>query len=77
MSTRERDYHFLHAELAELNNLLAMTPASAVIDRMSLEARKAQVQEELDANPFTAPVAGQRQPHLQWQTGSEPGGDRG
>ena len=51
MSTRERDYHFLHAELAELNNLLAMTPESAVIDRMSLEARKAQVQEELDATP--------------------------
>ena len=51
MSTRERDYHHLRSELAELNNLLSMTPESAVIDRMSLEYRKEQAQEELDANP--------------------------
>ena len=51
MSARERDYHFLRAELAELDKLLSMTPESAVIDRMSLKYRRSQVQAELDANP--------------------------
>ncbi len=51
MSSRERDYHFLRAELAELDKLLFMTPESAVIDRMSLKYRRSQVQAELDANP--------------------------
>ena len=51
MSTQERQYQFLRADLAELNNLLSMTPESAVIDRMSLEYRKSQVEAELEANP--------------------------
>ena len=51
MSIRERQYHELRAELAALEDLLSMTPEAAVIDRMSLEYRKAQVQEELEANP--------------------------
>ena len=51
MSARERDYHYLRAELAELSNLLSMTPESAVIDRMSLEYRRSQVEAELEANP--------------------------
>ncbi len=48
MSARERDYHFLRAELAELDRLLSMTPESAVIDRMSLKYRRSQVQAELE-----------------------------
>lgn len=44
-----RDFQFLHAELGELNQLLSMMPESAVIDRMSLEYRRAQVEEELAA----------------------------
>lgn len=51
MSAREREYNYLRAELAELDNLLSMTPKSAVIDRMSLEYRKSQVEAELEANP--------------------------
>ena len=51
MSISERQDHFLRAELAELDKLLSMTPESAVIDRMSLEYRRSQVQEELEANP--------------------------
>ena len=51
MSSQERQYHYLRAELAKLNDILAMTPESAAIDRMSLEYRKAQVEEELEANP--------------------------
>ena len=51
MTAREREYHHLRAELAELNKLLSMTPESAVIDRMSLEYRRSQVQAELEANP--------------------------
>ena len=51
MSIRERQYHHLRAELAELDSLLSMTPEEAVIDRLSLEYRRSQVKEELDANP--------------------------
>jgi hypothetical protein len=46
-----REYRFLRAEVAELDKLIAMTPESAVIDQMSLEYRRSQVQEELDAFP--------------------------
>ncbi len=51
MSARERDYRFLRAELGELDYLLSITPESAVVDRMSLQARRSQVVEELEANP--------------------------
>ena len=51
MNTREREYYYLNAELAELDNLLSMTPESAVIDRISLEYRKSQVEQELKDNP--------------------------
>ena len=51
MSAQERQYHYLRAELAELNNLLSMTPETAVLDRISLEYRKSQVEEELQSNP--------------------------
>ena len=51
MSAREREYYYLRAELAELDKLLSMTPESAVIDRMSLEYRRSQVEAELEANP--------------------------
>ena len=44
MSAQERQYHYLRAELAELNKLLTETPETAVIDRMSLEYRKSQVE---------------------------------
>ena len=49
MSAQERQYHFLRSELAELDKLLSATPESAVIDRMSLEYRRSQVQGDLDA----------------------------
>ena len=51
MSSREREYDFLLAELVELNRLLSMVPEAAVIDRISLEGRKEQVLFELDALP--------------------------
>ena len=51
MSAQERQYHYLRAELAELNKLLTETPETAVIDRMSLEYRKSQVEEELEDHP--------------------------
>ena len=51
MSAGERQYHFLRADLAKLDRLLSMTPASEVIDRMGLEYRRSQVQAELEANP--------------------------
>ena len=51
MSTLERRYQFLRTELAELDQLLSMTPESEVIDRRSLEYRRSQVQAELEANP--------------------------
>ena len=49
MSAQERQYEFLRADLAELNNLLSMMPESAVVDRMSLEYRRSQVEAELEA----------------------------
>ena len=45
-----RQYEWLRAELASLNELLATTPEEAVIDRMSLEYRKADVEAELAAS---------------------------
>lgn len=52
MSAKERRYQFLRADLAEINNLLSMTPESALIDRMSLEHRRSQVEEELADCPL-------------------------
>ena len=46
-----REYEWLRGDLAALNELLAMTPEEAVIDRMSLESRRSQVAEELAAYP--------------------------
>ena len=51
MSAKQRQYQHMRAELAELDKLLSMTPESAVIDRMSLEYRRSQVEAELEANP--------------------------
>ena len=51
MSAREREYHRLRADLDELDTLLSMTPESAVIDRISLEYRRSQVEHELKVNP--------------------------
>ena len=62
MSVQERQYQYLRAELAELDKLLAMTPESAAIDRMGLEYRRSQVEEELKANP--APVRWPATAHL-------------
>lgn len=42
-----REYEWLLSELSELDGLLATTPASAVIDRMSLASRRAEVAMEL------------------------------
>ena len=54
-----REYHHLRAQLDELDKLLAMTPESAVINRMSLEYRRSQVAEELETYPVPVrwPVA--------------------
>ena len=41
----------LLSQLAGLNELLAITPESAAIDRISLEYRKSQIEEELRLNP--------------------------
>lgn len=46
-----REYEWLRAELSTLNELLAETPEEAVIDRMSLESRKEDVEAELAAYP--------------------------
>ena len=46
-----REYENLLAQLGDINQFLAMLPASAVLDRASWEYRKQQVKEELDANP--------------------------
>ena len=51
MSTLERRYNHLWSELTELDNLLSLTPESAVIDRRSLEYRRSQVEAELKENP--------------------------
>lgn len=42
---------YLLAEISELERLLANTPESSVIDRISLQARKAQIEKELAAPP--------------------------
>ena len=54
-----QEYQYLHAELAELDGLLAMTPESAAITRMSLESRRSEVAEELATYPTPSrwPVA--------------------
>ena len=54
-----QEYQYLRAELAELDELLAMTPEGAVIDRMSLESRRTEVAEELATYPTPSrwPVA--------------------
>ncbi len=44
-----REYRFLRAELAELDGLLAMAPEDAIIDRMTLDSRRAEVAESLEA----------------------------
>lgn len=46
-----KEYQFLRAELGELERMLADLPASHVIERMSLEARKQDVEEELASQP--------------------------
>lgn len=50
MNIQER--HQLLAEKTSLERMLAGLPESSVIDRMSLEARKAKVEKELAAVPF-------------------------
>ena len=52
MNTQER--HQLLAEKTSLERMLAGLPESSVIDRMSLEARKAEVEEALAAAPTPA-----------------------
>ena len=49
-----REYQFLLADRAELDRLIAMTPESAVLARMSLESRRRQVVEELEV--FRVPL---------------------
>ena len=49
-----RNYRSLRSEVAELDKLIAMTPESAVIDRMSLESRRSRVQEELESYELPA-----------------------
>ena len=51
MSIKEKQYHYLQAELADLDRLLASTPASAAISRATLESRRAEVKAELERNP--------------------------
>ncbi len=45
------EYRALQSELGALEKLLAETPADHVIDRMSLESRKQDVEEELASQP--------------------------
>ena len=49
MNIKER--HQLLAEKLTLERMIANLPESSVIDRMSFEARKAEVEEELTATP--------------------------
>ncbi|MDE2668616.1 MAG: hypothetical protein OXI51_03055 [Chloroflexota bacterium] len=51
MSSRKREYERLHAELAELDRLIAATSEEAAINRATLEYRRSQVEEEIGANP--------------------------
>ena len=55
-----QEYSWLRSDLGELNRLIAMTPESAFIDRMSLERRRDKVAKELAAFPVPArwPVYG-------------------
>ena len=50
-AVNKREYQHLLADQAELDRLIAMTPESAIIDRMSLESRRQQVVEEIQAFP--------------------------
>ena len=47
-----QEYSWLRSDLGELDRLIAMTPESAFIDRMSLERRRAKVAKELAAFPI-------------------------
>ena len=55
-----QEYDWLRSDLAELDRLIAMTPESAIIDRMSMEYRREKVAKELAAFPVPArwPVHG-------------------
>ena len=55
-----QEYSWLRSDLGELNRLIATTPESAFIDRMSLERRRDKVAKELAAFPVPArwPVYG-------------------
>ena len=57
MNIKER--HQLLAEKLTLERMIANLPESSVIDRMSFEARKAEVEDELTATP--APSANPRE----------------
>ena len=46
-----QEYQYLRAELTELDELIAIAPEGAVIDRMSLESRRTEVAEELATYP--------------------------
>ncbi len=47
-----QEYLFLQAELTTLKKLLNQLPISSVIERMSLEGRKKEVEETIEANPL-------------------------
>lgn len=47
----KRTYEHLLSELGEIENLEVITPETSVIDRMSLQYRKSQIQSELEATP--------------------------
>lgn len=47
----KREYEQLRGQIAGLDELLAMVPPEAVIDRMSLESFRAELSERLDAYP--------------------------
>ena len=51
MRVTENQYHYLLAELGELDRMIAMAPPEALISRKSLEYRREQVQRELDTFP--------------------------
>jgi hypothetical protein len=46
-----REYHQLQAERTALDRLISQLPSSSVIDRLSLESRKQEVEEEIAAQP--------------------------
>ena len=49
-----QEYEWLRSGIGKLDELLAMTPAEAVIDRMSLESERERIVAKLDA--FTPPA---------------------